>query len=436
MNYEAGTLLISVILLGVRMMPIFICLDAHYAKKETIAAISVYLWAIMVFIQSLAHIPGKYLSVMQGLFSLLFFLVLLIFFDGRLLKKAFLYISAWLFSILFVSLSLLVGWILRGTSFSLVHIRLIVIACLAVWYYFFVRHFLSDPIDAIFRRISWRQSVLLLSVPTLFLLLLYIGTNSIFSADTIMSKDLKEMVFFLSLCLSFASLYLILVFNTYSTLQMHQTQIKLESASSLIAKQKEHYDRLLHYLEEIRIIKHDFRHHIHAIIHMSKEEQTSYLHRLDSEMNMITDLFFCENAAVNSLLQDYMAKTKKCGIALHVKVDIPRVMPIDDLTLCVIIGNLLENAFEACRKVPDSPAISISMKWNEDHLLILVENPYCGQLKKSGTYYASTKRSGGLGLVSIQRLLHMPGDDFDVCATPDRFAAMVKIMDRTTEDGI
>lgn len=168
----------------------------------------------------------------------------------------------------------------------------------------------------------------------------------------------------------------------------------------------------------------------------TKEEQAGYLHRLDSEMNMITDLFFYENAAVNSLLQNYMTKTKKCGIDLHVKVDIPRVLPIDDLTLCVINGNLLENAFEACLKVPDSPAISISMKWNEDHLLILVENPYCGQLKKSGAYYASTKRSGGLGLVSIQRLLHMPGDDFDVCATPDRFAAMVKIMDRTAEGSI
>ena len=56
--------------LSVRMMPIFLCLEPKQKIRETIAACSVYLWAIMIFTQSLFHIPDHIFWIFQGFFCM------------------------------------------------------------------------------------------------------------------------------------------------------------------------------------------------------------------------------------------------------------------------------------------------------------------------------------------------------------------------------
>ena len=92
MNDNACTIILNLINMAVRMMPIFVCLEPKHRNRENIAAVSAYLWVIMVSLQSLFHISPQVFFVFHGIFSCLFFLVLLILFKGGLLEKAFLYI--------------------------------------------------------------------------------------------------------------------------------------------------------------------------------------------------------------------------------------------------------------------------------------------------------------------------------------------------------
>ena len=112
MNDNACTIILNLINMAVRMMPIFVCLEPKHRNRENIAAVSAYLWVIMVSLQSLFHISPQVFFVFHGIFSCLFFLVLLIFFKGGLLEKAFLYISAWLFGVLSTSLNEFAVWLL------------------------------------------------------------------------------------------------------------------------------------------------------------------------------------------------------------------------------------------------------------------------------------------------------------------------------------
>ena len=50
--------------------------------------------------------------------------------------------------------------------------------------------------------------------------------------------------------------------------------------------------------------------------------------------------------------------------------------------------------------------------------------------KKNGSRILSSKRDGGLGILSIKRILNQPGDEFDVDYNDTTFTAMVKIVDR------
>ena len=64
----------------------------------------------------------------------------------------------------------------------------------------------------------------------------------------------------------------------------------------------------------MRIIKHDFRHHIHALLNMDRGERTNYLMNLKRELDMTAEMVFCQNQAVNGLLQEYAARARQDGV--------------------------------------------------------------------------------------------------------------------------
>ncbi len=60
----------------------------------------------------------------------------------------------------------------------------------------------------------------------------------------------------------------------------------------------------------------------------------------------------------------------------------------------------------------------------------MVENRYDGNLKREDDRLLSTKKDGGLGMISIRRLLEDPKDDFDYYDKGDTFTAMVYLSPR------
>jgi len=188
---------------------------------------------------------------------------------------------------------------------------------------------------------------------------------------------------------------------------------------------------MLEHAEELRIIRHDFRHHIHALLNMDRNEQRKYLLDLNKELDTSREQIYCENPAVNQILQEYGIRCQENQIEFVAGLDISAYIPIDDLTLCIVIGNLLENSMEACLKLKKGRFIHLQARWMQNHLMMLAKNSYNGQIKESGGRLLSSKQDGGLGFLSIRRILNQPGDDFDVCFNDTTFTAMVNIMDRS-----
>lgn len=435
MNDNACTIILNLINMAVRMMPIFVCLEPKHKNRENIAAVSAYLWVIMVSMQSLLHISQQVFFLFQGVFSCLFFLVLLIFFRGSLLKKAFLYISAWLFAVLSTSLNEFAAWLLGNrVSLSYGQIRVVVSLVSAAGFCLFVRYWLKDTVERLFAQLSTRSCSLLLTYPCVSLLVLFIGTNTIFSSRSLAVRGIEDILFFLALCAMILVLYVMILGNTLEITCRRKTEEELQFARQLIGKQREHYNQTLDYIEQVRIIKHDFRHHIYALQNMGKEEQDRYLRNLKEELDRTAEMVFCQNQAVNGLLQEYAVRARQNEIAFEARMDLSAHVPVDDLTLCIVIGNLLENAFEACRRIRGERFVRIQARWLEDHLMMMVENSYNGQIRQSGGKILSSKKDGGLGILSIRRILNHPGDEFDMDFDGRTFTAMVKIVDRCLTD--
>ena len=93
---------------------------------------------------------------------------------------------------------------------------------------------------------------------------------------------------------------------------------------------------------------------------------------------------------------------------MNVKVILPPELSVEEYDLCVLVGNLLDNAVEGCesQKEGEDRFLRIYMGVVKEQLYVSVANSHAVRLQKEGERYRSTKSSGrGLGLMSIDHIV-------------------------------
>lgn len=114
------------------------------------------------------------------------------------------------------------------------------------------------------------------------------------------------------------------------------------------------------------------------------------------------------NIVIDSLIGYWYVEAKKVGIDFSVNLNIPMEMPFRGADICLILGNLLENAVEAVQKAEGKKYIRLHMKYDKNNLLLFVENNYKGVLiKTKDKRLKSTKTDAenhGVGLSSVYRI--------------------------------
>ena len=113
---------------------------------------------------------------------------------------------------------------------------------------------------------------------------------------------------------------------------------------------------------------------------------------------------YCENQAVNAILSYYAQIAEKAGTALEIQAQMEKEIPVPEPEFCVLLGNLLENAVDACRENKESGAIKVHIRQTGTSLIaITVDNPCRKPPALEGKRFLSTKHSGpGIGTQSIR----------------------------------
>ncbi|MBW7571959.1 sensor histidine kinase [Caproiciproducens faecalis] len=187
----------------------------------------------------------------------------------------------------------------------------------------------------------------------------------------------------------------------------------LARAENQIAMQKEYFGILSGQINEIRGIKHDLRHFISVMERLSEEGRIDELNRFLGEYAKQTETdslpVFCENVVANSILGYYSLKAKRENIPFRCACSIQKQLFVSDSDLCVVLGNALENAIEACEKLLNSDArfMSVEVRTINGQLLFKVENSFNGCLKMKDDSYLSTKNGEfhGIGMRNIKKVV-------------------------------
>lgn len=165
-------------------------------------------------------------------------------------------------------------------------------------------------------------------------------------------------------------------------------------------------------LLQFRDTKHNMKHHLISILAYAEkrdyEKIIEFVNSVMKECGMIPTVDGVSgNIDVDPLISYWKAAAKKKGIAFSADIQIPVTMPFQGTDLCLILGNLLENAVEAAQNAEENKYIVIKIKYDKNNLLLSVTNSYRGELLKiKNQRLKSTKsdvRNHGVGLSSVYR---------------------------------
>ena len=141
------------------------------------------------------------------------------------------------------------------------------------------------------------------------------------------------------------------------------------------------------------------------------EKLRAYLDGISSRIPSL-EMSFCENRAADSVAGYYCALARRENIPYSVRLDLPVQLPVDEVDLCLILSNLLENALEASlRTAPVRREIKLTAYLHGDSLvLIQAENAFDGEIReKEGVFQSSKRKGNGIGIQSVRHIAEKSG---------------------------
>ncbi|MCI5774328.1 MAG: GHKL domain-containing protein [Erysipelotrichaceae bacterium] len=177
--------------------------------------------------------------------------------------------------------------------------------------------------------------------------------------------------------------------------------------NKLLHKQIEEVNHIYTTMREWR---HDYHSHLQSLkakIDQDQiEEARAYLDDLEQELADIKQIVETGNVNVDAILNSKLSLALVHDIDINVKVMIPKSLPINDIDCCVLLGNLLDNAIEACDKVKDHKYLRLYMGLYKKQLYISMTNATDEIVRKLDEEYISHKRGNhGHGLKRINKVV-------------------------------
>lgn len=113
------------------------------------------------------------------------------------------------------------------------------------------------------------------------------------------------------------------------------------------------------------------------------------------------------NVSLDALISYKYEEAKRQGICINTEVAIAKNTRWNDVDLCTITGNLLDNAIRAAKDI-ENASIEFVMRQHENKMVIKVKNPYRGVLKRREDVFETTKQNKsrhGIGLEHIKKIV-------------------------------
>lgn len=183
--------------------------------------------------------------------------------------------------------------------------------------------------------------------------------------------------------------------------------------AGLMEQEKEYYQKeavmIRQKQELLKQFQHDLKNRLQVLNEIAKHgdmrELKEYLWEIEAKHkeqeifsntgNLIID------SIINSKLQDAMEK----GIKVNADILLPAAMEVKTDDMVVILGNLLDNAIEACERTDSAKYIRLFLNYEKGCVMLSVKNSFDQVIKMDYGEFTTRKKDGalhGLGIKSVK----------------------------------
>lgn len=179
--------------------------------------------------------------------------------------------------------------------------------------------------------------------------------------------------------------------------------------------------------------RHDYHNHIQAMqasMALGRyDEVNRYLSDLNDDLTTVDTVIKTGRVMVDAILNSKLNIAAQNEIPVNAKAKIPDGTPVSDIDLCVIIGNLLDNAIEENRRLDQqSRFIRVYMGKKNTQFYLLVTNAAGKKHTKSGSRFVSSKGADrGFGLSRVESIVKKYDGYFSADSEDGGFTAEILI---------
>lgn len=158
--------------------------------------------------------------------------------------------------------------------------------------------------------------------------------------------------------------------------------------------------------EKARIDRHDARHRLQTIASLvengEKQAVLDYIDNSISQMNPGETARYCADPVLNATLSSYFEQAAAEKISLEASISVPDSLPVDSAEISIVFANALENAINACKKLPEKSRKIICKCIYKPVLMLEISNPFHGTVNFSSDGLPISEEEGhGIGTRSI-----------------------------------
>ena len=250
-------------------------------------------------------------------------------------------------------------------------------------------------------------SIALLTIPVVNIALIismiqfynYINTSSM------------TMIYVASFCILYNTILVFFLFERIMGMASLKNEYDMLENQLVIQKEQiAHYNDITAAHVQTRKLKHDLANHIISIKSYiedgKKDECLQYLDSLTDYANINSDIIDTGNSVIDAIFTAKRNLAREKDIDFSADIQIPENLKINSSDCCVIFGNALDNAIEACDKVQGDKYIKVSLIYQNGSLMCKIANSMNETKNPLLKTTKADKINHGIGLKNIRETLN------------------------------
>lgn len=223
-----------------------------------------------------------------------------------------------------------------------------------------------------------------------------------------------------------ANVLVFYLFERYS--RQLNLQYRLDADNLKLERDKIYLHELIDKQTDSDKTMHDLKNQLFAIRELVKKSDKKGLSKIDEICEVVLsrqNIEYTKNTSIDALINGKKQVMEQNNIKFVCHAFLSDFGKIDEMDLCVLLGNLIDNAIEACLKITNAEKdIMLRFSQHKKFLNIEIENSIDEKIAKESLAKGTTKKDKtlhGFGLNSIKDITERYDGNLDISCDEKRF---------------